>query len=89
MDKIRNSMFFNCCKRLKMAKPNPHDRSRPEVVDEEDPVEQMLMKTGCIELHYAVQVKCFSPSSVHLLPIAFRGIPTMNLMQYFTTSYRV
>ena len=39
-----------------MAQPKGHDRSRPEVVDEEDPLEKMLTKTGCIELHYAVQV---------------------------------
>ena len=44
------------CKRFKMAQPKAHDRTRPEVVDEEDPVEKMLMKTGCIDLHYAVQV---------------------------------
>ena len=39
-----------------MAQSKAHDRTRPEVVDEEDPVEKMLMKTGCIDLHYAVQV---------------------------------
>ena len=42
-----------------MAQPKAHDRTRPEVVDEEDPVEKMLMKTGCIDLHYAVQVVLF------------------------------
>ncbi|XP_066537148.1 cytochrome c oxidase assembly factor 4 homolog, mitochondrial [Hoplias malabaricus] len=33
--------------------PSPHDRSRPE--DESDPVEQMISRTGCAALHYAVQ----------------------------------
>ncbi|XP_076876538.1 cytochrome c oxidase assembly factor 4 homolog, mitochondrial [Brachyhypopomus gauderio] len=33
--------------------PSPHDRSRPE--DESDPVDQMISRTGCAELHYAVQ----------------------------------
>ncbi|XP_026184125.1 cytochrome c oxidase assembly factor 4 homolog, mitochondrial [Mastacembelus armatus] len=35
-----------------MAFPS-HDRSRR--VDEDDPVEQMISRTGCAELHYAVQ----------------------------------
>ncbi|XP_010742270.1 cytochrome c oxidase assembly factor 4 homolog, mitochondrial [Larimichthys crocea] len=38
-----------------MASPSPHDRSRKEDVDEDDPVEQMISRTGCAELHYAVQ----------------------------------
>ena len=39
-----------------------HDRSRrPQVDDEEDPVENMIKKTGCIELHYAVQVQKLYP----------------------------
>ncbi|XP_015457422.2 cytochrome c oxidase assembly factor 4 homolog, mitochondrial [Astyanax mexicanus] len=33
--------------------PSPHDRSRPE--DENDPVEQMILRTGCANLHYALQ----------------------------------
>ena len=36
-----------------------HDRSRPtRTVDEDDddPVETMIKKTGCLEEHYAVQV---------------------------------
>ncbi|XP_063058527.1 cytochrome c oxidase assembly factor 4 homolog, mitochondrial [Engraulis encrasicolus] len=36
-----------------MASPSPHDRSRSE--DEDDPVDKMISKTGCAELHYAVQ----------------------------------
>ncbi|XP_029030197.1 cytochrome c oxidase assembly factor 4 homolog, mitochondrial [Betta splendens] len=36
-----------------MASPSPHDRSRKD--DEDDPVEQMISRTGCAELHYAVQ----------------------------------
>ncbi|XP_074529178.1 cytochrome c oxidase assembly factor 4 homolog, mitochondrial [Halichoeres trimaculatus] len=37
-----------------MASPSPHDRSRKEE-DEDDPVEKMITRTGCAELHYAVQ----------------------------------
>ena len=34
-----------------------HDRSRKVLEDdEEDPVENMIKKTGCLELHYKVQV---------------------------------
>ncbi len=34
-----------------------HDRSRKEVDDEEeDPVENMMKKTGCLEKHWTVQV---------------------------------
>ncbi|XP_030647970.1 cytochrome c oxidase assembly factor 4 homolog, mitochondrial [Chanos chanos] len=33
--------------------PSPHNRSRSE--EEDDPVDQMISKTGCAELHYAVQ----------------------------------
>ncbi|XP_029956999.1 cytochrome c oxidase assembly factor 4 homolog, mitochondrial [Salarias fasciatus] len=36
-----------------MAAASPHDRSRKD--DEDDPVEQMISRTGCAELHYAVQ----------------------------------
>lgn len=36
--------------------PQPHDRSRPDPDDEEDPVDKMIKDTGCLELHYAVQV---------------------------------
>lgn len=35
-----------------MASPSPHDRSRK---DEDDPVDRMITRTGCAELHYAVQ----------------------------------
>lgn len=38
----------------RMASPSPHDRSRKED-DEDDPVERMISRTGCAELHYAVQ----------------------------------
>ncbi|KAI3373195.1 hypothetical protein L3Q82_006511 [Scortum barcoo] len=37
-----------------MASPSPHDRSRKDE-DEDDPVEQMISRTGCAEQHYAVQ----------------------------------
>lgn len=42
---------------VKMA-TDPHNRSRmpSEEDDEEDPVETMIAKTGCLEKHYAVQV---------------------------------
>ena len=41
----------------KMSAPMSHDRSRKSEVDEEeDPVEAMIKKTGCIEKHYKVQV---------------------------------
>ncbi|XP_028277725.1 cytochrome c oxidase assembly factor 4 homolog, mitochondrial [Parambassis ranga] len=36
-----------------MTSASPHDRSRKD--DEDDPVEQMISRTGCTELHYAVQ----------------------------------
>jgi len=41
-----------------MAAPvNPHDRTkRYDEDDDDDPVEKMLKKSGCLELHYAVQV---------------------------------
>lgn len=42
-----------------MSAPMGHDRSRPkpkEDDEEEDPVDKMLTKTGCKELHYLVQV---------------------------------
>ncbi|XP_069828043.1 cytochrome c oxidase assembly factor 4 homolog, mitochondrial [Dendropsophus ebraccatus] len=34
--------------------PQPHNRSRKEE-DEEDPVDQMISRTGCTAFHYAVQ----------------------------------
>ena len=35
-----------------------HDRSRKiDDDDEEDPVENMMKKTGCLEKHYIVQVR--------------------------------
>lgn len=41
-----------------MAAPRGHDRSRPQTNNDEveDPLEKMLDKTGCKELHYLVQV---------------------------------
>ncbi|KAI1903437.1 hypothetical protein AGOR_G00027190 [Albula goreensis] len=40
--------------RAQMASyPTPHDRTRSE--DEDDPVDQMISKTGCAKLHYEVQ----------------------------------
>ncbi|XP_062309497.1 cytochrome c oxidase assembly factor 4 homolog, mitochondrial [Osmerus eperlanus] len=36
-----------------MTSPSSHDRSRSE--DEDDPVDQMISRTGCADLHYAVQ----------------------------------
>ncbi|KAM4619960.1 cytochrome c oxidase assembly factor 4 homolog, mitochondrial [Polymixia lowei] len=36
-----------------MASPPQHNRSRSE--DEDDPVERMISRTGCADLHYAVQ----------------------------------
>lgn len=37
--------------------PRPHDRSirKPEEEEEEDPVDQMIARTGCTAFHYAVQ----------------------------------
>ena len=40
-----------------------HDRSRPTQNDDgevDDPLDKMLDKTGCKELHYAVQVMLIS-----------------------------
>ena len=43
-----------------MSSADPHRRQRaPRAQDEdedEDPVEAMISKTGCLEKHYAVQV---------------------------------
>ncbi|XP_056451392.1 cytochrome c oxidase assembly factor 4 homolog, mitochondrial-like [Gadus chalcogrammus] len=33
----------------------PHNRSRSEDEDEDDPIDRMISRTGCGELHYAVQ----------------------------------
>nr|XP_054586766.1 cytochrome c oxidase assembly factor 4 homolog, mitochondrial [Nothobranchius furzeri] len=38
-----------------MSFPSPHDRRLKEIVDEDDPVDRMISRTGCAELHYAVQ----------------------------------
>lgn len=40
------------------ASADPHNRNRSpsQDEDEEDPVEAMISKTGCLEKHYAVQV---------------------------------
>lgn len=35
--------------------PQPHDRSRKQEENEEDPVDQMISRTGCTAFHYAVQ----------------------------------
>ena len=42
-----------------MAAPMGHDRTRKQVEEdeEEDPVEKMIKKTGCIDLHYKTQVQ--------------------------------
>lgn len=37
-----------------MASSSPHDRSRKDE-EEDDPVDRMISRTGCAELHYAVQ----------------------------------
>ena len=42
-----------------MTTKNPHNRTKPVKTDydeDEDPVEQMIKKTGCLEKHYDVQV---------------------------------
>ncbi|GFN98919.1 coiled-coil-helix-coiled-coil-helix domain-containing protein 8 [Plakobranchus ocellatus] len=41
----------------RMAAPPKHDRTvKPKEDDDvEDPVETMINKTGCLQLHYAVQ----------------------------------
>lgn len=39
-----------------MSDVNPHTRQRPtEEEEDDDPVERMLKKSGCLEKHYAVQ----------------------------------
>uniref|UniRef100_A0A3Q3BPU6 CHCH domain-containing protein n=1 Tax=Kryptolebias marmoratus TaxID=37003 RepID=A0A3Q3BPU6_KRYMA len=38
-----------------MSFPSPHERKLKEDVDEDDPVDKMISRTGCAELHYAVQ----------------------------------
>ena len=51
-----------------MAASMKHDRTRrPQSEEEEDPVETMIKKTGCIQLHYAVQVR----TSFLLLKLSF------------------
>ncbi|XP_076036223.1 uncharacterized protein LOC143022109 [Oratosquilla oratoria] len=36
---------------------NPHNRSQTSSGDEEeDPVEKMISKTGCLEKHYSIQI---------------------------------
>jgi len=39
--------------------PSPHNAPKKAVDDNdvEDPVESMLQKTGCIQLHYKIQVR--------------------------------
>lgn len=62
---VRWRQYFNSVKLynvrvkcLKMAAPmSGHDRSRKEPSDsEDDPVENLISKTGCAKYHYAVQV---------------------------------
>ncbi|XP_077448706.1 cytochrome c oxidase assembly factor 4 homolog, mitochondrial [Stigmatopora argus] len=40
-----------------MTSPSPHDRStkRLDIKDDEDPVEQMISRTGCADLHEELQ----------------------------------
>lgn len=48
----------------KMSSADPHRRSRvaeQDEDDEEDPVETMIAKTGCLEKHYAIQVSLLRP----------------------------
>ncbi|XP_043920063.1 cytochrome c oxidase assembly factor 4 homolog, mitochondrial [Protopterus annectens] len=41
---------------MSFPSPQPHNRSRkPTEDDEDDPVDQMISRTGCASLHYAVQ----------------------------------
>ncbi|CAL8281179.1 unnamed protein product [Arctogadus glacialis] len=40
------------CRSMSTTSP-PHNRSRSE--DEDDPIDRMISRTGCGELHYAVQ----------------------------------
>ncbi|XP_026783642.1 cytochrome c oxidase assembly factor 4 homolog, mitochondrial [Pangasianodon hypophthalmus] len=35
------------------SSPLPHDRSGPK--EEDDPVDQLISRTGCSALHYAIQ----------------------------------
>ncbi|XP_071478516.1 uncharacterized protein [Diadema antillarum] len=35
--------------------PQPHERKTQPDEDDDDPVDAMIKKTGCLELHYAVQ----------------------------------
>uniref|UniRef100_A0A673K4Y5 Cytochrome c oxidase assembly factor 4 homolog, mitochondrial-like n=2 Tax=Sinocyclocheilus rhinocerous TaxID=307959 RepID=A0A673K4Y5_9TELE len=39
--------------RMTSTPSSPHNRSRSE--DEDDPVDGMISRTGCAELHYALQ----------------------------------
>ena len=34
-----------------------HNRTVKEDIDEDDPVDKMISKTGCLEKHHALQVK--------------------------------
>ncbi|KAG7269639.1 hypothetical protein CRUP_016430 [Coryphaenoides rupestris] len=38
-----------------MATSSPHNRTRSEEDDDDDPVDRMISRTGCSELHYSVQ----------------------------------
>ncbi|KAG5844688.1 hypothetical protein ANANG_G00165170 [Anguilla anguilla] len=44
---------FKANRAIMASSPAPHNRTRSE--DEDDPVDQMISRTGCAELHYAVQ----------------------------------
>ncbi|CAN2391757.1 Cytochrome c oxidase assembly factor 4 homolog [Pristimantis euphronides] len=40
---------------MSASTPQPHNRSRKQDEEEEDPVDQMISRTGCTAFHYAVQ----------------------------------
>lgn len=43
-----------------MSADDVHNRSKGPSDDDSDPVDAMLNKTGCADLHYAVQVTNFN-----------------------------
>ena len=59
-----------------------HDRSRAD--DDDDPVETMIKKTGCLEHHYKVQVITFytNPSKSSALATDFERIRFVNRFYY-------
>ncbi|CAM4729606.1 unnamed protein product [Leuciscus chuanchicus] len=55
---LDNFVPFNLCLVQIMASapsPSPHNRSRSEDENEDDPLDGMISRTGCAELHYALQ----------------------------------